>query len=228
MVTTYSGKNKQWRPSTFNPQPRERVQPPVQTYLCVQCRAGDCWDRWSQRWRLLNWFAFHRFQDPPQTTHPAFYLRRLLTNSSDVGQSLLLWQSVSHMMIKNVKKKTKQKCANLTCIEYPIRAPAGSCLYQLRDGKRKFLQIYQYNKSNKFYFFFLNIRNITQTSILTIKPSWCFPPSTYKLPSLGSGRKPGLNEMCTNLEMNHYQKKENIYTTITQLPYRNGQYGITS
>lgn len=141
------GNNIFWekQTSTFNPQPRERVQPPVQTYLCVQCRAGDCWDRWSRRWRLLNWFAFHRFQDPPQTTHPAFYLRRL-TNSSDVGQRLLLWQSVSHMVIK--------KRVNLTCIEYPIRAPAGSSLYQLRDGKRQFLQIYQYNKSNKLFFFF--------------------------------------------------------------------------
>lgn len=28
--------------------------------------------------------------------------------------------------------------------------------------------------------------------LLTIRPSLCFPPRTYRLPSLGSGRKPGL------------------------------------
>lgn len=168
------------------------------------------------------------------TNHTSCFLPAKIINEQQRCRSESPFMTVcfTHADKKCKKNKTKQKCANLTCIEYPIRAPAGSCLYQLRDGKRKFLQIYQYNKSNKFYFFFfLNIRNITQTSILTIKPSWCFPPSTYKLPSLGSGRKPGLNEMCTNLEMNHYQKKENIYTiytTITQLPYRNGQYGITS
>lgn len=52
----------------------------------------------------------------------------------------------------------------------------------------------------------------TSTTLLTIKPSLCFPPSTYKLPSLGSGRKPGLNEIHINLEMTHYQKKrENLF-----------------
>lgn len=43
-------------------------------YLCAQCRAEECWDRWIQRWRWSNWFASRLSQDPPQTTRPAFYL----------------------------------------------------------------------------------------------------------------------------------------------------------
>lgn len=37
----------------------------------------------------------------------------------------------------------------------------------------------------------------TQTTFFTISPSLCLPPRIYKLPSLGSGRKPGLQK--TNL-----------------------------
>lgn len=35
--------------------------------------------------------------------------------------------------------------------------------------------------------------------LLTIRPSLCFPPRTYRLPSLGSGRKPGLKRQEYNV-----------------------------
>ena len=119
------------------------------TYLCDQCRAEECWGRWTQRRRWSNWFVFHPSQDPPRTTHPAFYLcvhtcthtdtqtcekTRKLANGIEVGQIFRVLGIFVIVFLTTFCLTQDNKVGliffcirlSLTCIENTIRAPAGS------------------------------------------------------------------------------------------------------
>lgn len=156
-----------------------------EAHQCVRCRAEECWGRWTRRPRWSNWSVFHPSQDPQQTKRPAFCLfaEHAQQNDTVLFVSGVLWGGVTR-----ARQTTPHLCR--ACRRSSCREPTGPAQGWWRAvSADKTCQCHHGDDC-----WHATRQTRLKTATFTIRPSLCLPPRMYKLPSLGSGRKPGLQK----------------------------------